>query len=82
MCRLRASLLLRTCPLHAEQSEIQQTHDARPFGRVRRYHELSKEDMLAAGVPEPVADLQLQMYGYSLDMGCVTAWAPVKRASA
>ena len=37
---------------------------------MRRYYALTKEDMLGAGVPEVVADMQLQMYSSMDDIGC------------
>jgi hypothetical protein len=46
-------------------------YDVSLVERVRRYHALTKEDMLGAGVPEPVADLQWQMYSSMVEIGCV-----------
>ena len=38
---------------------------------MRRYQHLSKEDMIGAGLPEPMADWQSQVYSGCSELGCV-----------
>ena len=41
-----------------------------------RYRELSKEDLIGAGMSEPAADLQIQMYTCSIEFGCAELTGP------